>query len=171
MNSWLSQKRYTTLPTQKKETFSTSAASSGLSEAEIQKMVREAAENEAADRTKREQVERRNKLDNLCYSVEKVLRDSKDKLQGNDVATLEAAVREGREAVDKQDDDLVTRATERLERESSRVAVAMQAGAGGAGAGGEAPQGAAAGAAKSRNVRGVRGNAGQSSSLGDRKSS
>ena len=125
----------------------TITASSGLSEAEIQKMVREAAENEAADRTKREQVERRNKLDNLCYSVGKILKESKDRLQGNDVATLEAAVKEGREAVDKEDDDLVTRATERLERESNRVAVAMQ---GGAGAGGEAPQGAAAGSAKSR---------------------
>ncbi len=125
----------------------TITASSGLSEAEIQKMVREAAENEAADKIKREQVERRNKLDNLCYSVEKVLKDSKDRLQGNDVAALEAAVKEGREAVDKQDDELVTRASERLERESSRVAAAMQ---GSAGSGAEAPQGPAAGGTKGR---------------------
>jgi molecular chaperone DnaK len=128
----------------------TITASSGLGEAEIQKMVRDAADNEAADRTKREQVERRNKLDNLCYFVEKVLADSKDKLQGNDVSTLEAAVKEGREAVDKQDDDLVKSATDRLERESSRVEAAMQAGADGAGAAGEAPQGASAGGSRPR---------------------
>jgi molecular chaperone DnaK len=127
----------------------TITASSGLSEAEIQNMVREAAQNEAADRTKREQVERRNKLDNLCYSVERILKDNKDKLQGDDVATLEGALKEGRDAVDKQDDDRVVRATEQLERESSRVAVAMQGSAGSTSAGNDPSRGAAAGAARS----------------------
>jgi molecular chaperone DnaK len=106
----------------------TITASSGLSEAEIQKMVREAAEHEAADKVQRERVERRNKLDNLCYSVEKVLRDSREKLQSSDVSSLEAAVKDGREAIEKQDDDLVIRLSERLEKEAHRVASAMQQG-------------------------------------------
>jgi len=113
----------------------TITAGSGLSEAEIQKMVREAAENEATDKTQRERVERRNKLDNLCYSVEKVLHDSRDKLQRDDISSLEVALKEGREAVEKQDDELVTRVSERLEREAHRVASAMQQGAESAGSG------------------------------------
>jgi molecular chaperone DnaK len=45
----------------------TITASSGLSETEIQKMVKEAAEHEAEDKLQRARVERRNKVDNLCY--------------------------------------------------------------------------------------------------------
>jgi molecular chaperone DnaK len=104
----------------------TITASSGLSEAEIQKMVRDAAAHEAADRVQREHVARRNKLDNLCYSVEKVLRESRDKLQAGDIRSLETAVREGREAIEKRDDDLVFRLTEQLEKEAYRVAAALQ---------------------------------------------
>jgi molecular chaperone DnaK len=70
----------------------TITASSGLTEVEIQKMVREAAEHEADDKTQREQVERRNKLDNLCYTVEKTLRENKDKLHAADVSQLGAVL-------------------------------------------------------------------------------
>jgi molecular chaperone DnaK len=116
----------------------TITASSGLSEAEIQKMVREASDHEAADKVQREQVERRNRLDNLCYSAEKALHDSRDKLQASDITSLEAAIKDGRGAIDKQDDALVTSLSERLEKEAQRVASAMQRGPKDAGAGGEA---------------------------------
>jgi molecular chaperone DnaK len=104
----------------------TITASSGLSEAEIQKMVREAAENEAADKVQRERAERRNKLDNLCYSVEKALRDNGGRLEPADVSSLEAAVKEGRDAIASHNDDRVTRSAERLEKESHRVASTMR---------------------------------------------
>ena len=107
----------------------TITASSGLSESEIQKMVKEASEHEADDKVRREQVERRNKLDNLCYTMEKTLRDRGDKLQAADVSSLESLIKEGREAVEKQDDDLIKSVSERLESEAHRVASLMYQGA------------------------------------------
>ncbi len=99
----------------------TITASSGLSEAEIQKMVKEAADHEADDKVRREQVERRNKLDNLCYSAEKALRENKDKISAADASSLDALIHEGRQAVEKQDDGLITGVTDRLEKEAQRV--------------------------------------------------
>src|SRR6202042_1302427 len=82
----------------------TITANSGLNEAEIQKMVKDAQDNEREDKERREQIERRNKLDNLCYTIEKTLNENKDKIQGSDLSALEALIKEGREAVEKQDD-------------------------------------------------------------------
>jgi molecular chaperone DnaK len=100
----------------------TITAGSGLSEADIQKMVREATENEAADKAQRERVERRNKLDNLCYSLEKTLLENKAKLEAADVSALDAAIKAGRDAIEKRDDDLIGLATEQLEKDAHRVA-------------------------------------------------
>jgi len=122
----------------------TITANSGLNESEIQKMVKEAAEHEAEDKTRREQIERRNKLDNLCYSLEKMISENKEKMPKADAESLEAMVKEGRAAVEKQDDALVAAALEKLEKEAHRVAGSMYQGAGGApgangGPGGEEP--------------------------------
>jgi molecular chaperone DnaK len=108
----------------------TITANSGLSEAEIQKMVKDAAEHEAEDKERREQVERRNKLDNLCYTLEKTLNESKDKLPAADVATLEGLIKEGRAAVEKQDDAAISAAVEKLEKEAHRIASVMYQAAG-----------------------------------------
>ena len=133
--------------------------SSGLSEAEIQKMVKEASEHEAEDKERREQVERRNKLDNLCYTLEKTISENKDKLKAEDVTTLEALIKDGRAAVERQEDGQVKDALEKLEKEAHRLAGAMYNGAGGGdgagptdganGAGGGAPD---AGAKKDSGV-------------------
>src|SRR6476620_626622 len=80
---------------------------SGLSEKDIEKMVAEAAAHEAEDKERREQIERRNKLDNLCYTLEKTMSENKDKLPASDVSTLEGIIREARAAIDKQDDEAV----------------------------------------------------------------
>ena len=108
----------------------TVTASSGLSEAEIQKMVKDAAEHEADDRVRREQVERRNKLDNLCYAVGKTLAENKDKLQAADASQLEALVQEAKSALEHQDDGVIASVTERLEKEASRIASALRDGDG-----------------------------------------
>jgi molecular chaperone DnaK len=103
----------------------TITANSGLNEEQIQKMVREAQENEREDKERREQIERRNKLDNLCYTLEKTLNDNKDKIQGQDLSSLEALIKEGREAVEKQDDARVQDVSGRLEKEAHRLAGVM----------------------------------------------
>ena len=93
-------------------------------------MVGEATAHEADDKVRREQVERRNRLDNLCYTVEKTLQSSKDKLPTSDVALLESLVKEGREAGELQDDARVRGAIEKLEKEAHRVSSAAYQGAG-----------------------------------------
>ncbi|MGH7439075.1 MAG: Hsp70 family protein, partial [Polyangiaceae bacterium] len=109
----------------------TITANSGLNEAEIQKMVKEAEEHEREDKDRREQIERRNKLDNLCYTIDKTLNENKDKIQGQDFTSLEALVKEGREAVEKQDDAKVQDVTARLEKEAHRLAGLMYGATGG----------------------------------------
>src|SRR5499427_1841591 len=118
----------------------TITASSGINKEDIERMVKEAAEHEAEDKERREQIERRNKLDNLCYTLEKTLTENKDKLQASDVSSLEALVKEARSAIEKQDDDAVKAATEKLEKEAHRIAGIMYQNAG---PGGPTPPGAA----------------------------
>jgi molecular chaperone DnaK len=117
----------------------TITANSGLNESEIQKMVAEAATHEKEDKERREQVERRNKLDNLCYTLEKTITEHKDKLQASDVSSLEGLIKEGREAVEKQDDEKVKSVSERLEKEAHRMASVMYGAQNPPGAGGPPP--------------------------------
>jgi molecular chaperone DnaK len=115
----------------------TITANSGLNEADIQKMVKEAAEHEAEDKERREQIERRNKLDNLCYTLEKTINENREKIAAKeDVAQFESLIKEGRDAVEKQDDAKIKELLERLEKEAHRIASVMYQGAAG-GPGGE----------------------------------
>ncbi|MBK6694722.1 MAG: molecular chaperone DnaK [Myxococcales bacterium] len=127
----------------------TITANSGLSEDQIKNMVKEAQDHEAEDKVRRDQIERRNKLDNLCYSLEKMIAENKEKLPAPDVALLEGLIKEGREAVEKQDDDKIQDVSARLEREAQRIGTAAYGaaappGAPGAGPNGEAAEGGAA---------------------------
>jgi len=100
----------------------TITANSGLQEKEIERMVKEAQEHEEEDKRRREEVERRNKLDNLCYQLEKQISDNKDKLAGMDLASVESLIKEGRAALEKQDDAQVASVLERLEKEAHNMA-------------------------------------------------
>jgi molecular chaperone DnaK len=103
----------------------TITASGGLKEDEIQRMVREATEHEAEDKRRREEIERRNKLDNLCYTIEKTISENKDKLPESDVSALTSVIAEGRKAIESQDDSAVQAALEKLEKEAHRIASVM----------------------------------------------
>ncbi|MCA9590449.1 MAG: Hsp70 family protein, partial [Myxococcales bacterium] len=103
----------------------TITANSGLQDSDIERMVKEAQEHEAEDKERREQVERRNKLDTMCYQLEKTMTESKDKLQASDVESLESLIKEGRAAVEKQDDAQIKEALEKLEKEAHRLASVM----------------------------------------------
>ncbi|MFO0665289.1 MAG: molecular chaperone DnaK [Polyangiaceae bacterium] len=127
----------------------TITANSGISEADIQKMVKEAADNEAEDKARREQIERRNKLDNMCYSLEKMISENKEKLQASDIESMERLIKEGREAVEKQDDAKIASTLEALEKEAHKMASAAYGASGpqdGAGGPGAAPGADGAGA-------------------------
>ncbi|HEY1535491.1 MAG TPA: molecular chaperone DnaK [Polyangiaceae bacterium] len=126
----------------------TITASSGINKDDIDRMVKDAAAHEAEDKKRREEIDRRNKLDNMCYQLEKQIADNKDKLAGVDVASIESLIKDGRAAVEKQDDDKVAEVLEKLEKEAHAMATKMYEGAGGppggAGPGGPSASGGGA---------------------------
>jgi len=111
----------------------TITASSGLSGNDIDRMVKDAESHEQDDRKRREEVERRNKLDSLCYTLDKQIAENKDKLDAGAVASLEALIKEGREAVEKRDDERIQDVLSRLEKEAHEMATKLYnaSGAGG----------------------------------------
>jgi molecular chaperone DnaK len=125
----------------------TITATSGLKEDEIQRMVKEAQEHEAEDKKKREEVERRNKLDSMCYTLEKTLTDNKDKIPESDAKALRDIIEEAKKAVEKQDDAEVTASLEKLEKEAHRIAGSMYGQQGPGEGPGAPPPGADGGAA------------------------
>ncbi|MCH2108904.1 MAG: molecular chaperone DnaK [Polyangiaceae bacterium] len=127
----------------------TITASTGLSEDDIDKMVKDAEAHEAEDQKRREEVERRNKLDSLCYSIEKQLSENKDKLEGDAATELEALIKEGREAVEKQDDEKVQSVSEKLEAKAHELASKLYENAGA----GAAPEGGAEASADDGNAK------------------
>jgi molecular chaperone DnaK len=122
----------------------TITAGSGLSKEEVERLVKEAAANEAADKQRREYVEERNKLDNLVHQVDKSLRENKDKLAPDAVASLEAALNDARAALDSDRLEVVREAAGKLEQAAHKLAETMYA-SGDAGQGGPTAGGPAAG--------------------------
>ncbi|MDX2248962.1 MAG: molecular chaperone DnaK [Bacteroidia bacterium] len=78
-------------------------ASTGLSDAEIERMKREAKENEETDRQKKEQVEKLNAADALIFTTEKQLKDLGDKLSSNHKTAIEGSLKELRSAHEAKD--------------------------------------------------------------------
>jgi len=127
-----------------KDTRITITAGSGLSEDEINKMVEDAKSHEADDKARREQVETRNKADQLCWTVEKALAEAKDKLPADKTSEIEGKVKSLRAALESNDDAGIKSGMEALEKsmhELAQVAYDGAGGAGGPGAGGDASGG------------------------------
>jgi len=100
-------------------------ASSGLSEEDIKKMVREAESHAAEDHAKRQQAEARNKLDNLVYTTEKTLKDYGEQLDEASRKQVEEALAEARTKLESKDADEMNRAAEALSAASHKLAEAM----------------------------------------------
>jgi molecular chaperone DnaK len=75
-----------------KDTRIAITSSSGLSKEEVEKMAKEAEAHASEDKEKREEIDSRNSLDGLVYNIEKMLKDSGDKMQGADAAPVKAEV-------------------------------------------------------------------------------
>ena len=96
-------------------------ASGGLSDADIQKMVREAEANASEDKRKRELVEARNKADSLVYQTEKTLADLGDKLPAADRQTVETALEETKAALSSEDPDAIKTKTDALSQAAMKL--------------------------------------------------
>jgi len=115
-------------------------ASSGLSEEEIQKLVREAELHSDDDKRKKELIEARNQADAMAYGVEKNIKEFGDKVDAAEKAKIEAAIARVKKAIEGDDLGEIKAAQEDLTNASHKLAEAMYAKSAGqeAGAG---PQG------------------------------
>ena len=100
-------------------------ASSGLSDTEIDRMVKQAEEHASEDEARRGQVEQRNQLDGLVYKVEKDSAEWVDKLPAETKSRLDAAVESGKQALRAGDTDGIAKALEELNSAYSAAGAAM----------------------------------------------
>jgi molecular chaperone DnaK len=100
-------------------------ASSGLSESEIERMVKDAERFKEEDHKKREEIDVRNSADALVYQTEKNLKEYKEKVSGDDVTRLEADVESVKSALKTDSTDQIKSATERLNATWQEVAQRM----------------------------------------------
>ncbi len=124
-----------------KETKITISHSSGLAKDEVEKMVADARAHEAEDKKRREEVEQRNRAENLAYQMEKLVKDNKEKLSAATVSEIEEAVKKVHEVREKGSADEIKAAAERLERASHKAAEELYKTAGGQPGGAAGPGG------------------------------
>ncbi len=121
-------------------------ASGGLSDADIEKMVKDAEANAEADKKKKELVEAKNQGESLVHSTEKTLKEHGDKLSPAEKSQIEEAVKSLKSALEADDLDAIKQRSEALMQASLKLGEAMYkqaeaSNAAGQQAGPEAPQG------------------------------
>jgi molecular chaperone DnaK len=118
----------------------TITSSSGLSKEEVERMAKEADSHSAEDKAKREEIEARNQLDSMVYSIEKMLREHGDKISGSERGDVENAVADAKKALESNDKEQMNKARERLTAASHKLAEQMYRAAQPQGAPGTGPQ-------------------------------
>ncbi|HET9087248.1 MAG TPA: molecular chaperone DnaK, partial [Acidobacteriaceae bacterium] len=115
----------------------TITSSSGLSKEEVERMAKDADAHAAEDKQKREEIEARNQLDGLVYNIEKMLKESGEKVSGSDRSDVESALAEAKKTLEGSPSPAeLNAAREKLTTASHKLAEAMykaNAAAGGAG--------------------------------------
>ncbi len=104
-----------------KSTDITITSSTNLSEADIDKAVKEAEQYAEEDKKRKEKVDNKNKLDGMIFTVEKSINELGDKLAAEDKAQLEELVKNAKEELASDDDDRIKAATEKLTNESQQI--------------------------------------------------
>src|SRR5437879_9668048 len=130
-------------------------ASSGLADKDIDKMVKDAESHATEDKRRRDDIERRNRLDSLVYEVEKNTKEWVDKLDASLKGRLDTGVEGAKQALRSGNGDEISRALEELQQAYSAAGASLYAAQRGAGApGAEPPTGGpeGAGAEKQDNV-------------------
>ena len=100
-------------------------ASGGLSDADIERMVRDAEENAAADKARRAEVEARNQTEAMVNQVEKTLKEAGENAAPADKAEAEAAIAAARTALEGTDSDAIAKAGEVLSQLAMKLGEAM----------------------------------------------
>ena len=110
-----------------KEAKITIKANSGLSDEEIQKMVRDGEAHAEEDKKQRELVDARNQCDGLIHSVKKTLAEQGDKVSAEDKSAIEAAIKDAEEALKSNDKETIEAKMQALGTASHKLAEQMQA--------------------------------------------
>ncbi len=108
-----------------KEQNITITASSGLSKDEIEKMTREAETHSEEDLKYKDEVEARNRADNLVYNTEKLLKENRDKISDSDAASIESALENCRKAINEGGAERINAAVEELTQATHKLADAL----------------------------------------------
>jgi molecular chaperone DnaK len=103
----------------------TITSSSGLSKEEVDRMAKEADSHSAEDKARREEIEAKNQLDSMVYSVEKMLREQGDKISGSERGDVENAIADAKKALEGSDKGAMDRARENLTKASHKLAEQM----------------------------------------------
>ncbi len=108
-----------------KEQRITITSSSGLSKEEIDRMMKEAKENEGEDKKKREEIELKNRADSLVHEVEKNLAEHRAKLAEDDVKKIEEALEKVKKSITDNDSEGMKSSVEELQQASFKIGEAM----------------------------------------------
>jgi molecular chaperone DnaK len=100
-------------------------ASGGLSDADIEKMVKDAEANAETDKKRREAVESKNQAEALIHSTEKSLKDYGDKVSAEDKQSIETALAELKTAAEGDDAEVIKAKTQTLAEVSMKLGQAM----------------------------------------------
>ena len=104
-------------------------SSSGMTEAEIERMVKDAESNHAEDEKRRKLVDTRNQADSLLYATEKTLQEHAEAVSAEDKAAIDNAVETLREAMQSEDIGMIEGAIQHLEAASHKLSEAVYASA------------------------------------------
>jgi molecular chaperone DnaK len=108
-----------------KEQSITIKSSSGLSDDEVERMVREAEENAEADKKRREEVDLRNESDQLIFTTEKTLKDLADKVSDDEKQKAEDAKEELKKALESNDIEQIRAKKEALSEQVQQLSVKL----------------------------------------------
>lgn len=130
----------------------TITSSSGLSDEEVERMMKDAEAHAEEDRKRKELVEAKNNADQLVYSTEKTIKDLSDKVDAAEVEKANAAKDKVKAAIESDDLEQIKKATEELTEIVQQLSVKLYEQAAQAQQGAEGAQGGQEGAAKKDNV-------------------
>jgi molecular chaperone DnaK len=103
----------------------TITSSSGLSKDEVEKMAKDAESHVGEDRARKEEIELRNQADNMVYSVEKMLKEHREKVSEADAAKVDEALADMKKAIETGGKEGIQQAMDKLNEASHKLAEAM----------------------------------------------
>jgi molecular chaperone DnaK len=103
----------------------TITSSSGLSKEEVEKMAKDAEANSADDRKRKDEIDARNRADSMVYSVEKMLKDHRDKISEADAKLVDAALESTRKTMQAGSVEEINKAVDNLTQASHKLAEVM----------------------------------------------